>query len=354
MSPGGRRNNITHAIIFQIGSALSSNITNLSHSAPVPAVNDCWVVTPGHAGMENQAIALAEAVGLPYDVKRVQPRAPWTWLPPGWWPWPLSALDEDSDSIEAPWPKLLISCGRRAVPYALLVKQQSQGRTTIVHIQNPQTSLSAFDLVVPPRHDHLQGPNVLETEASLHRISKERLDREAEIFAPKLRHLPRPLVAVLIGGSNSCYRMTTGIVTELGAQLRALCLDHGVGLAVTPSRRTGEDNIRALTEALTDLPAVIWNFQGDNPYFAYMGLADVIIVTCDSVNMVTEACATGKPVHVVHLAGGNRKFNEFHAYMQSAGYTRPFQGILEDWHYEPADDTGKVAARVNEILAART
>ena len=30
----------------------------------------CWVVTPGHAGMENQAVALAEAVGLPFVVKR--------------------------------------------------------------------------------------------------------------------------------------------------------------------------------------------------------------------------------------------------------------------------------------------
>ncbi|MBT4488511.1 MAG: hypothetical protein HOC72_13280 [Rhodospirillaceae bacterium] len=301
--------------------------------------------------MENQAIALAEAVGLPHTVKRVHPRRPWTWLPPGIWPFPLAALGDDSNQIAPPWPDLLISCGRRAVPYALWVKRQSGGATAIVHIQNPQTSLTRFDLVVPPRHDHLQGANVIETEASLHGITKARLEAAAATFAPQLDHLPRPLVAVLIGGSNACYRLTPEIIATLAGQLRALCLEHGVGLAVTPSRRTGADNIQALRQALAGLPAVVWDFAGENPYFGYLGLADAVIVTCDSVNMVSEACATGKPVHVVHLAGGNRKFNEFHASMQAAGYTRPFQGKLEQWQYQPANDLAKVAARIHELLA---
>lgn len=303
--------------------------------------------------MENQAIALAEAVGLPHTVKCVHPRPPWIWLPPGIWPWPMAALGEDSDQIAAPWPDLLISCGRRAVPYALLVKRQSAGATTVVHIQNPQTNPARFDLVVPPRHDHLKGANVIETEASLHRITWARLEQAAAAFAPQLAHLPRPLVAVLIGGSNACYSLTPEIISALASQLRALCLDQGVGLAVTPSRRTGADNIAALRQALAGLPAVVWDFDGENPYFGYLGLADAVIVTCDSVNMVSEACATGKPVHVVHLAGGNRKFNEFHASMQAAGYTRPFQGKLEQWQYQPADDIEKVAARVHELLARK-
>ena len=314
---------------------------------------NCWVVTPGHAGMENQAIALAEAVGLPFVVKRVHPRPPWTWLPPGWWPRPLAALGDDSDPIAPPWPDLLISCGRRAVPYARWVKRQSAGATTAVHIQNPQSRLSAFDLVAPPRHDHLRGTNVVEPEASLHRVTPERLAAAAADFAPQLAHLPRPLVTVLIGGSNSCYELTADAVSALAGQLRALCLEQGAGLAVTPSRRTGDGNIETLRRALEGLPAVIWDFQEPNPYFGFLGLADALIVTSDSVNMVTEACATGKPVHVLHLAGGNRKFNEFHASMRQAGYTRPFQGMLEDWRYQPANDVAKIAARIHDLLAVK-
>lgn len=311
----------------------------------------CWVVTPGHAGMENQAVALAEAVGLPFVVKRVRPRQPWTWLPPGWWPAPLQALGSDSDAIAPPWPELLISCGRRAVPYSLHVREASGGASKTVHIQNPQTGIAGFDLIVPPAHDHLKGPNVFETVGSLHRVTRALLDREAEKFTKQLAHLPRPLITVLIGGTNSYYRLTPAVLEQLAGQLADLAKQGGYGLAVTPSRRTGEANIKALTAALADAPAVIWDFEGDNPYFGYLGLADAIVVTCDSVNMVSEACATGKPVHVVELDGGSRKFDEFHGNMAARGFTRPFKGVIENWQYQPLDDVGPAAAKVRDLLA---
>jgi mitochondrial fission protein ELM1 len=312
----------------------------------------CWVVTPGHAGMENQAVALAEAVGLDFTVKRVKPRPPWTWLPPGWWPAPLKALDHKSDPISPPWPKLLISCGRRAVPYSLYVRSASGGATKTVHIQNPQTDLRDFDLIVPPAHDHLKGPNVFETAGSLHRVNRALLDREAAKFAGQLGHLPRPLIAVLIGGSNSYYKMTPAVMEKLANQLSELTRTGGYGLLVTPSRRTGEANIKALRAALAGTPAVIWDFAGDNPYFGFLGLADSILVTCDSVNMISEACATGKPVHVIELDGGSRKFDEFHGNMAARGLTRPFTGAIENWRYEALDDLTPAAEKVRELLPA--
>jgi mitochondrial fission protein ELM1 len=311
----------------------------------------CWVVTPGHAGMENQAVALAEAVGMPFLVKRVKPRPPWTWLPPGWWPAPLKALDQRSDAIAPPWPKLLISCGRRSVPYSLYVRRASGGMTRTVHIQNPQTDLSRFDLIVPPAHDHLSGANVFETVGSLHRVNRSLLEQEAAKFSDRLADVPRPLVAVLIGGTNSYYRMTPAVMDKLAEHLSELARSGGYGLAITPSRRTGDANIKALRSALTDTTAMIWDFEGDNPYFGFLGLADAILVTCDSVNMVSEACATGKPVHVIELDGGSRKFDEFHGNMAARGFTRPFRGVIEQWQYEPLDDLTPAANKVRQLLA---
>lgn len=303
--------------------------------------------------MESQAIALAEKVGIPFIVKRVFPKRPWIWLPPGLWPAPLAALSDESDTIMSPWPDLIISCGRRAVPYALLAKARSNGTVTTVHIQNPNTRFTAFDFIVLPQHDHLKGPNVIETEAALHCITNQRLKEAADQLESSLSHLPRPLVAVLIGGSNACYRLTPQKIISLAEQLKNLCENQGVGLLVTPSRRTGEKNIGILRRSLEGLPAEVWDCQGKNPYFGYLGLADSIIVTCDSVNMVTEACATNKPVHVVHLEGGNRKFNEFHYNMRAAGYTRTFKGRLEDWNYHFPDDTTNVAKRIHELLGKK-
>lgn len=312
-------------------------------------IESCWVVSEGHAGMENQGVGLAERLGVPFQIKRVHPRAPWTWLPGGWWPAPMLALGPDSAVLAPPWPDLMITSGRRSAPYSMHVRQASLGRTFTVHIQNPQTRLDRFDLVAAPRHDRLAGANVVETFGGLHRITRERLAAEAAKFRASVAHLPRPLVAVLIGGPSRAYEMSTEAVADVARKLRGL----GAGLAVTPSRRTGEMNLATLRHALAGAPAAIWDLAGDNPYFGWLGLADAIVVTCDSVSMASEACSTGKPVFVAALPGGNAKFRAFHAALRDAGFTRPFEGRLESWTYQPLDDTGTVAAEIRRRFAAR-
>lgn len=298
--------------------------------------------------MKNQAIALAEAIGMPYREITVDPRPPWTWLPSGWWPAPLMALAEGREDFTPPWPRLLISCGRRSVPYSLHVRRHSAGQTFTVHIQNPQTALSGFDLVTTPRHDGLSGGNVVQTDGSLHRITRELLRTEADRFADSLAHLPRPLVAVLIGGPNRYYKFSRDDAHALGAALARFAKTHDLSLAVTASRRSGEENIAILRRALRDTAHVFWNFEGDNPYHGYLGLADAVVVTGDSVNMVCEATATGRPVYVYHLTGSGRRFDAFHRLMEDRGRTRRFDGGWSQWSYCAADDAQHVA---REVLA---
>lgn len=311
-----------------------------------------WTLSEGHAGMENQCLGLAERLALPTAVLRVKPRAPWTWLPAGHWPWPLAALGRGSDWPAPPWPRLVISCGRRAVPYALLIGRASRGRTALVHIQNPQARLAAFDCVVAPAHDGLAGDNVIATLGALHRVTAVRLAtaqaRLAEIFAP----LPRPLVAVLLGGNSRHHRLTPAVAGRLGEQLRGLA-EQGFGLAITPSRRTGDANLAVLRQRLAGCGAYLWDFRGDNPYFALLALADAILVTEDSVTMACEAAFTGKPLQVVSLAGGGRRLAAFHAALRQAGHARPFAGRLEFFQGKPLDETGRVAALLAARLASR-
>jgi mitochondrial fission protein ELM1 len=313
----------------------------------------CWVVSDGRPGNENQCLGVAEAVGLPITVKRVHPRAPWRWLPPPLCFGALGSLGPDSDPLAPPWPDLLIAAGRQSVALSDAVRRAAKGATFTVQIFKPGMALNRFDLVVAPQHDQLDGANVIATRGSLNRITPQRLADEAEKIRGRLGHLPRPLVAVLIGGSNDCYRFDEDVARDLASHLAGLCRDSGAGLAVTTSRRTGEANERILRQALAGLPAEVWDGAGDNPYFGYLGLADAIVVTGDSVNMVSEACATGKPVHVVELPGGNEKFNRFHAALRQDGLTRAFTGRLEQWTYPPLDDTAMVAAEIKRRMAAQ-
>jgi uncharacterized protein len=306
----------------------------------------CWILTEGHAGMEAQCRGLAEALGLAPTVKRVRVRLPWDALPNRLWFRPLAALTADSDKLAPPWPDLVISCGNVSAPLAAAIRRESGGRARAVHIQDPKMDHRQFDLVIAPRHDGLTGGNVLSSAAAIHPVTPDKLAEGARRWAPALAHLPRPMVAVLIGGSNGRHRLTPAIATRLADDLAWLARQTGGSLAVTPSRRTGADNESVIRERLKEVPAFIWDGRGDNPYFGLLGLADAIVVTEDSVSMTSEAIATGKPVYVAAVGGESRRLRRFHRMLMDDGITRPFDGDFAPWTYTPPDDTARAAAEI--------
>src|SRR5579875_3241534 len=251
-----------------------------------------WVLHDGKIGMANQVVGLAEALGWPFIEKRLAIRVPWRHLPPALWLAPRLALAPESDPLAPPWPDVVIACGRNAVAPAQLVKRASGGRSFWVQVQDPRFARAEVDLIVAPLHDPAPGDNVLRTLGAVHRVTQQKMDAAAARFAPLFAGLPRPLVAVLIGGDNGVYRLSETRFNRLCDQLVALALS-GVGLAITASRRTAEAQRAALQRCLDGLPAYIWDGSGDNPYFAMLGAADSIIVTADSVSMISEAAATG-------------------------------------------------------------
>jgi len=312
----------------------------------------CWIVVDDKVGVTNQCIGLAEALGFDFTVKRVSTRTLWRYLPLQLWFAPFRSLGPGSDSLEPPWPDVLITGGRRPGGLSMAIKRASGGRTFTIQLQDPYVNLSKFDLAITPRHDHCRGANVVEMVGALHHITPRRLTEHAARLAPSVAHLPRPLVAVMIGGTNRCYKLTPEVGHDIGARLAALARDSGAGLMVSTSRRSGAELTAAIKERLQGVPHVLWEGQGENPYFAYLGLADYIVVTCDSVSMVTEACATGKPVYVIDLPGGSRKFLEFHESFRREGYTRPFSGKLEHWQRPPLTDMENAVVEIKRRLKA--
>ncbi len=316
----------------------------------IPHDFTCWVLTNGMAGFEVQGIGIAHALGLEPELKRVGPPAPWKWIAPHGPSGPAPA----GEGIAPPWPDLLIASGRQSIPYARMIRRKSQGRTFVAVLQDPRVSPSEFDFVWAPLHDRIDGDNVLKTLTSPHRLTTERLAEEAALIAPQIENLPHPRVAALIGGTNAAYTLTEETATRIAAQLSGLCDHYGAGLMVTPSRRTGDRAVALLKEHLEDRPATIWDGTGHNPYFGYLGAADAVVVTCDSVNMVGEACFTGKPVYVIELEAANTrkaaKFRRFLDALYTAGVARPFAGQLESWEYEPLNATEEIAAAIASRL----
>ena len=310
----------------------------------------CWVLSDGRAGSEAQSLGLAEALGVTPELRRLEVRPSWRWLPPGLWPRPLAALAAGSAPLAPPWPELVIACGRLTAAPAAALRRAGQGAVCVVQIQDSKLAPGRFDLVIVPAHDRLRGPNVVTSLGALNRVTPARLAEAAEGLAGALAELPRPRVAVLVGGSSKVHRQTPNLARRLGRDLAALARDEGAGLMVTVSRRTGEAAAAALRETLAGTSAVVWDGRGENPYFGYLGLADAILVTEDSVTMASEAVAAGKPVQVIPLAGGSAKFRRFHDALRAGGHTRPFAGRLEHWQPPPLAETARIAAEVQRRL----
>ncbi|MGC1304898.1 MAG: mitochondrial fission ELM1 family protein [Caulobacteraceae bacterium] len=316
-----------------------------------------WAVSDGRAGIEAQALGLADAVARLQPAAITVKRIAW----PGWMrrvPSPLiltprRLLADGSDPIAAPWPDLWIANGRAAIPLSIGVRRWSEGRSFVVQLQDPLRSSRRFDLIVPPNHDGLIGPNVFPITGTPHRVTPERLARELEPFRARFDALPRPHVAVLIGGRSRAFDLSAARAGRLADQIAEAVRVSGGSLLLTFSRRTPEDAKAIMSERLRDLPGWLWDGEGANPYFAFLATADHVLVTEDSANMPTEAGATGKPVHLLPMDGKQARKQRFHAELARLGVARPFSGKLEHWNYAPLRETDRAAAEVLKRMARK-
>ena len=306
-----------------------------------------WAVSDGRAGIENQALGLAEAVARlrPASVttKRVRWRPPFERLPQALNLFPLRTLAPESDPFDAPWPDLWIAAGRATLALSRGVRRWSGGRTYVVQLQDPRWPTHLFDLVIPPEHDELKGHNVWPITGAPHRVTPERL---AEAADPTLAALPSPRVAVLIGGKSKAHDLSPERARAMAAEIAGAVEASRGSVMVTFSRRTPPDAQRFLASRLKRLPGVVWKGEGANPYFAYLHAADVILVTEDSTNMAVEAASTGKPVLTLDMEGDSPKHRRLHERLRRHGAARPFRGALERWSYEPLRETERAAAEV--------
>ena len=327
----------------------------MSSPAPEPRV---WLLTHDAVGLRNQVIGLAEHLGWPFELKLVNLRKPWRWLPGHWIPQAHTKLTADSTELTEPWPDLIISCGRLGAAVALGVKRASRGKTFTVHIQNPQIPLHLVDIIAPPQHDGLKGDNVFNTRGALHHVSPQKMaDAIARQITlhPELETLTSqcPIIGVLIGGSNATATLTPEKSRALIAQLKTAADAHNAHLWITASRRTGSDNIATMQSILSNTTHWFWDNEGENPYHAILGMADYLIVTGDSVSMVTEAASTGKPVYTIDFDGYSARLKGFHQMLREEGVTRPFEGLLAHWQYEPVNDTPKMAEHIRSQFLAK-
>lgn len=312
------------------------------------AATGTWTLSDGRAGNIRQVQALAAALDTPATEWTLQPRAPWRWLAPRCLPGAPAAFGATfAAALEKP-PALAIGCGRQAALATRLLRARG---AAAVQILDPRLAPSHWDLVIAPRHDGLRGDNVIQLLGSLHPVDEIWLARAREQF-PVLGQLPGPRIALLVGGptGNASYD-ERAIVGWMDAITTALARPGG-SLMLSASRRTPHAMRALLRQRCEGMPASCWFDERDgvNPYPGMLGWADGIVCSPDSVNMLSEACATRAPVFVAdphHATGRIRAFIDALAAM---GRIRPLDDVLAAFPVDPLRETVRVAAEVRVRL----
>lgn len=328
-----------------------------------------WCVADGRAGILNQTLALAAALAEPEraaDLAHIRSDAhrdapvilqPEGWrlvLPPNLWPSPLSALPvAQRELLTAPWPDIWIAAGRRSIPYSRLMRKLSGGKTLVVQTQNPRVPLSDFDLVIPPEHDGVTGPNVFPIVGPPVWFSQARIS-DARARFPTLRDAPGQKVLVSIGGDSKNHRMTETNAGMIEAAIMRLA--PGRKFWITVSRRTPEHARVRFRRLATSIDAIFFENEerdGPNPYLAFLAMCDVAMVTCESANMIADPAFFGKPVYLLKIDGGSPRFDKLHKSFIDRRAAQWFTGGLSGWSYAPVREAARAADEIVRRMLAR-
>lgn len=297
---------------------------------------EVWVLADPRAGTAAQALGIAERLPVPHRVVALE------WGALGRVPFPFPTLAGLSPAARAgfvpPWPRLVISAGRRAGPVARWLG--ARGARTV----NCMRAFGRFDLSVIGRHDAPRAaPDVLPILGAAHRVTPAKLAVAREAWAA-LAALPGPRVALLLGGPVRGEGLDPARAAALGAQVAGL----GGSVLASASRRTGAAATDALAQALTTVPHRLhrWGETGKNPYLGFLAWADLVVVSGDSVSMLSEALMTAAPVFVAPLGDEGPRHLALHASLYAAGQARPLAQAPAPFDRPALDEVGRVAAAI--------
>jgi mitochondrial fission protein ELM1 len=271
-----------------------------TYSEPAPRV---WLLFGERRGDNAQVLALAEMLGWPYEVKQLR------WQPdydvdPAEAGISLAGLDTSaSDSLAAPWPDLVIGIGFRSAPISRWITQQGGNRTINIRLGRPRTELAPYDLVITtPQYGLPPAPNVRELLLPLVKADEEAMSKAAAHWRPTFEKLPKPWIAVLLGGPTQHMAFDEAVARNLARDLQSFAQRAGGSLLITTSPRSPA-GLKSIFDQAISAPHFLFEFQSgaDNPYPALLALSDAAIVTSDSASMVADVAAFERPLLIYEL-----------------------------------------------------
>ena len=303
------------------------------------------LLTQGMHGMISQVEGLAKALDLDFTHHTVELNNFWKLFPPKITPISQKVFKK----INTQDFDVIISCGRKSVIPSIYLKKNSSKKIINIHIQDPKVNLNNFDCIICPEHDNLEGENVIKTKGAIHYLTNEEIKKNTNYLDPRADG--KKIITLILGGPNKYYGFSEKQMTETFAKIKNLFIYSKYKLIVIPSYRTPENIVKLAFNYFNDNHLVIKE-RDKKAYLSALSLADIIIVTCDSTSMISEAAITGKPVYVAQMKNKRsiHRFEKFYNLFKELGIIRDLENKIEKWTYKGLDEVNKAALLVKEKM----
>jgi len=303
------------------------------------------LLTQGMHGMISQVEGLAKALGLSFQHKTIQLNKFWNFVPPKLTP-VIDSILENKFVCDS---KVIISCGRKSVIPSILLKKRFKKEIFNIHIQDPKVNLNNFDSIICPEHDDLHGDNVIKTKGAIHYLTNNEIQKNINYLKPNSGE--KKIATFILGGPNKYYSFSEKEMDRVFAKIKNMFISSKYKLIIIPSYRTPK-NIVKLAFNYFNQDHLVIKERDKKAYLSSLGLADTIIVTCDSTSMISEAAITGKPVYVAQMAHKRdiRRFKKFYKLFEDLGIIRDLEDKIEHWTYDGLDEVNRAAFLVKERM----
>ena len=299
------------------------------------------LLTQGMHGMISQVEGLAKALNLDYKHQTIELKTLWNYIPPKFTPITENILSKKF-ICDA---KVIISCGRKSVIPSIALKKKFGKDIFNIHIQDPKVALSNFDLVVCPKHDGLNGENILQTTGAIHYLSTQEIKKNLDYL--EIDRANKKMVAFIIGGPNNYYDFSEKEIDKVFSKIKILFSPDKYKIIVIPSYRTPKEIIEKANNVFGHDHLVVKTVD-KKAYLSAFSQADYIVVTCDSTSMISEAAVTGKPIYVAKMKAKkeSKRFQAFYSQLKEINIIKDLEDKIETWSYNNLDEVNRIAPKI--------
>ncbi len=305
------------------------------------------LLTQGMHGMISQVEGLAKALDIDFTHHTVELNNFWKMIPPKLTPISQSVYKKINQSEF----DLIISCGRKSVIPSIHLKNNSKKKVFNIHIQDPKVNFNHFDFIVAPEHDSINGQNVINTKGAIHYLTDDEIIKNKDYLNSFVKKDRRKICSLILGGPTKYYDYSSENIKDIFSNLSNLLKKNDFQLVVIPSMRTPKNSIDYAKEYFGKNHTIIDNVD-KKAYLSALSLSEIIIVTCDSSSMISEAALTGKPIYVANILTkkNDKRFQKFRNLFRELNIIRNLGEEEQNWNYQKLDETNRVAKIIKQKI----